>query len=194
MFHNLNLSHARSNYLIYHVWVKIKYLFFFFRWNGLILIFPSVFTLSFWDTENANTWFFCQTRCYIYRCHYTVETAHKNNNLTSSRSPYSISCYFKMALNFYSDGMKDDTRLALARWGLKNRCRRITISAAAISHNQCQCWWTSMRVGWRLTFYHGRKKGKSESVFTGCVNNKKIPYLKAAWLWARSLGQLCNRE
>lgn len=38
------------------------------------------------------------------------------------------------------------------------------------------------------------KKGMSESVVAGCVNNKKIPYLSAGWLWAWSLGQLCNRE
>lgn len=67
-------------------------------------------------------------------------------------------------------------------------------SPAAISHNQCQYWWRSVRVGWRLILYHGHKKGMSESVFAGCVNNKKIPYLSAGWLWAWSLGQLCNRE
>lgn len=98
-----------------------------------------------------------------------------------------------MALTFYSDGMTDEIRLALDRWWLKDRCRRITVSAAAISHNQCQYWWKSMKFGWRLTLFHGRKK-ESQSQFTGCVNNKKIPYLKAGWLWARSFGQLCNKE
>lgn len=101
-----------------------------------------------------------------------METAYKNNNSTATRSPYSISCYFKMAPSFYSDGMKDDIRLALDRWGLKDRCRRITISAAAISHNQCQYWWTSMRVGWRLTLYHGRKK-ESKSQYSQAASTTK---------------------
>lgn len=73
---------------------------------------------------------------------------------------------------FYSDGMKDDIRLALARWGLKDRCRRITTSVVVISHNQCQYWWTSMRVGWRLTLHHGRKK-ESQSQYSQAASTTK---------------------
>lgn len=92
--------------------------------------------------------------------------------------------------------MKDDISFTPARWELKDRCRRNTWQNHQLPfpHNQCQYWWRSVRVGWRLILYHGHKKGRSESVFTGCVNNKKIPYLSAGWLWAWSLGQLCNRE